>query len=448
MLVKPGKPSKPSHYSTLTPAQKRAYWKRRSRVETSVAYKYQKHKARKHHQPKPPGALSAIGEVAGPIVGGYFGGPTGAALGKAFGGKLGHLVEQITGFGDYRLNSNSLMQGGMSPAQIVNSHNKGGYIVRHREYLCDITSTTAFAIQTFALNPGMSSSFPWLSQIATSFEEYRWRGLMFEFKTLSSNAVLSSSASTSLGAVVMSTQYNSVAAPFTDKKTMENYEFANSSNPSCTFIHPVECKSSVTPVSILYTRAGQVPANADQRLYDLGEFSIATQGMQNDGGVIGELWATYECEFFKCQYAPQDMTDHFRLQSFNTSIPLGTGTNPVSGSSLGGTISNGITYNFPRNVSNGKYLVTIYWNASGQAVILAPQVGTENCTLLKYWSNGNTETHSPPSTTTSSTYMVQFLVNVDLAPAKFEIGITGVIPVVAPQNGDMWITQISQTINS
>lgn len=394
-----------------------------------------------------PGVISSGAGLLGGLAGEFIGGPVGAGLGSLLGGKLGHLVEQITGFGDYRINSNSIMKGGMSPAQVVNSHNRGGYIVRHREFIGDILSTQAFAITTYALNPGIANAFPWLSQIANSFEEYRWRGLLFEFKTMSSNAVLSSSASTALGTVIMSTQYNSVAPPFVDKKTMENYEFACSSNPSQTFIHPVECKPAVTPVSKLYVRSGAVPANADQRLYDLGEFSIATQGMQNSGGVIGELWATYEIEFFKCAYAPQNQTDHFTLLNVTNAAPLGSTTTPNSGSSIGGTIVvSGTGYSFPPNISSGKYMLS-YQAAGGSTALTAPTLGFTNCTPLNYWKNDTVSSIGAPTNGATSAQMIvvcTFIVTGQNASFGFS---SQVLPT-SVSSADLWITQISQSVVS
>jgi len=42
-------------------------------------------------------------------------------------------------------------------------------------------------------------------------------------------------------------------------------------------------------------------ANLDIHLYDLGNFQIATGGQQADGGVLGELWGTFEVALVKPQ---------------------------------------------------------------------------------------------------------------------------------------------------
>ena len=185
-------------------------------------------------------------EAVGSTIGAAVGGPPGALLGGVLGRGAHALFKAITGFGDYRVEHNTPCSGD-EPPEIVNSANRGSVIIRHREYLGDVNATTAFTLQQYPINPGNNFTFPWLSQVAESFEEYRLRGAIFEFKSLSSDAVLSSATSSALGSVIMATQYDVLDEPFLNKMEMENYEFANSSKPSCTFYHPIECKKSLTP---------------------------------------------------------------------------------------------------------------------------------------------------------------------------------------------------------
>lgn len=246
----------------------------------------------------------------------------------------------------------------------------------------------------------------------------------------------------------MATQYNSLAPPFTDKKTMENYEFASSRKPSESFIHPVECKSSVTPVSILYTRSGALPANADQRLYDLGEFNIATQGMQAASGNCAELWATYEVEFFKCKSDPQDQTDHFQLAGAGNGAPLGLTTKPgtSTGSSLGGSINAlGTIYSFPPNLQNGKYLVITQWTGTSVA-ITPPTLGFTGCRQLQLWRNDGFSQVNGPSTGQSATcFISSYVVEVFQQNASITWGTAGTLPS-GTLEADLWVTQISNSI--
>lgn len=212
---------------------------------------------------------------------------------KAF-SRLGGI---ITGHGDYS------MSGGQLTGSVPYIRNtKRGFIIQNREYIMDIGSgagtPTPFKIDGLNLNPGVSSTFPWLSQIARNFEEYRFSGLVFEYKTLSVDAIAASTVN--IGSVFMACDYNVLHGTFSSKQAVENYEFSVSGKPSQTMMLPIECKRAETPVSTLYVRdENMVVASSDLRLYDLGLMCIGSQGLPAPANSIGELWVSYEVEFFK-----------------------------------------------------------------------------------------------------------------------------------------------------
>lgn len=327
-----------------------------------------------------------------------------------------NLHKAITGFGDYKIHGNSLMSIGGTLPKIYNSSNSDTVIIRHKEYLGDISPSANFVAQVFPLNPGLRTSFPWLSQVAAAFEEYEWRGLLFEYKTLSSDTYLSSSnLGTSLGCVIMATNYNVLNPTFADKRSMENYEFSNDAKPSLSFVHPVECSRSQTPVTHLYIRQDEAFQNlaGDLRLYDLANFTIATAGMpQNSSTIIGELWATYECAFFKPKYSQENNVNTLHtIISFPYAIgsnlygtnytfgswnyPTGTQGPFTSGASVGNAASTGLFGGTGISIADsiggasrgrvifgsdysGMIVRLAYWTYSGGAASwnLYPQMGT------------------------------------------------------------------------
>jgi hypothetical protein len=345
------------------------------------------------------------------------------------------------------------MEGGMSPPQIVNSIDNGGMIVRHREYLQDINSTTVFTNQSFDLNPGLVATFPWLSQLAVGFEQYKFRGLVFEFKSLSSDSIVTSSNG-ALGAVIMATQYNALNANFPDKKTMENYEFANSDKPSRSFFHPVECKASLTTVTNLYVRSSAVPSNADQRLYDLGNFQIATVGMQSATGVLGELWCTYEIELYKPKLVAalglNLLTDHYQLGAIQSALPLGTAaaTKLVSGSNIGTSLS-GASNNlisFPATVQDGSFML-IYQITCGSTATTAPAISVNASVSSLSLFNGDT-TNSANTFATDSCHncYIMYTFKIIAAGAQISLGTAGAFG--GTPTGDLFIVQLNGNIIS
>jgi len=240
------------------------------------------------------GLLGSLGRMAGGALGSLVGGPGGGALGSSILGSVGDFLGNITGMGAYKIKTNSLMGDSGPPAF---SGDPGNFVLCHREFIQDIVGSVGFSLTSFPLNAGLLQSFPWLSPVAANFEQIRWLGLVFEFKSTCGNAV--SSTNNSLGVVVASTNYDVLNPNFVDKQQMESYEYTTSCNPAQSMVHGVECAPSLTPVSTMYIRtATSLPAGADQRFYDLGNFQIATTGMQA-AVTIGELWVSYHVELIK-----------------------------------------------------------------------------------------------------------------------------------------------------
>lgn len=251
----------------------------------------------------------------GSAIGSRIAGPAGAAAGRVAGSLLG----SIFGMGAYTLRRNELMMSSNGPASF-DARSGGSCIVSHREFISDISGTTQF-MPSFQrdLNPGLAETFPWLSKLAAAFQEYEFLGLVFEFKSTSGVAV--GTANTALGVVVQSTNYDVYAPPFSTKQEMEAYQFTTSGSPTTSFYHPVECAPSETILPQRYIRYGAVPATADQRMYDLGKYTLATSGMQGTN-VIGELWVTYKVKLMKPRLTalPGAMA-HFRESTIASASP-------------------------------------------------------------------------------------------------------------------------------
>jgi len=310
-------------------------------------------------------------------------------LAEKVGGFLGRgakaMFKAVTGFGDYKVGSNTLMGG--SVPQVRNS--PGGTIVRHREYVLDITSQSNFTNDSYPLNPGMSELFPWLSATAQNYEEYEWRGVILEFRSLASS-LNASSLTSGLGALIMATQYNPLDPDFPDKRTMENYEFASSSKPSENCIHPIECKRSMNTATHLYVRTGPPEANADLRLYDLGNFQIARQGMPVDfnGTVIGELWVTYEVEFFKPKLVSTTgataLADSYIGANAQSGVPFGTNitsTAIMSANTCGCQFLGNLVLMPP--TCHGRFYFNFYGTSATIAnLILLKPTNTMSCTYI------------------------------------------------------------------
>ena len=233
----------------------------------------------------------------------------------------------------------------------------------------------------------------------------------------------------------MATEYNVLNSNFINKLQMENYEFANSSKPSCDFYHPIECKNSETSVVTLYSRDTSVPAGADARLYDLGNFQIATVGMQAASGVCGELWCTYEVELYKNKINEDSLafgSTHFKLQgTIEGTIPLGSTTPTIQYDDLGCSINVADqTIHFPVDTQVGTKFLINYVNVDGSTATVIPPsiVATSEWNIFDTYGSVLTVGNAPSSGSTNANLVMNFVVQATGTSPVVGFGVGGSTP--------------------
>jgi len=216
----------------------------------------------------------------------------------------------------------------------MRSLSNGNVIIVNREYIRDIGGSDTFENSTFSVNPGVATTFPWLSQVADSYEEYRIRGMVFQFKSTSTPYTVNQK-SPSIGMVIMSAQYNVNNPRFTNKRDMENYIGAQSASVLQDQLFAI--RPDTDPLKILYIRQG-IPTenNYDLRMYDMCRFELATIGVNVNtddilvSNLVGELWVSYEIELIKPRLRDTvGQSDHYMitpsmLSGVTQSLPFGT----------------------------------------------------------------------------------------------------------------------------
>jgi len=225
-------------------------------------------------------------------------GPLGALAGRG----LGAGLAAVTGYGNYTVRANSLSKVSTSvdmiPQFVKNDHS---IRVAHREFIKDLTvpnDPASFNLQAYLINPANAVLFPWLSTLARQYSQYKIHGMVFAYKTMSSDIT----AGGALGTVIMATNYNSIDRPFFNKIEMENSEFAVSTKPSMSLVHAIECDPKYSGLDVLYVRdpSYETADTNDRRFYDYGKFQLATTGLPGaTGTTMGEIWVSYDIEFMK-----------------------------------------------------------------------------------------------------------------------------------------------------
>lgn len=259
------------------------------------------------------------------MLGGALAGETGAAIGENVGKYLGGKAAQLFGCGPYTVRSNSIM--GLSGTVPRFAQANESIRISHKEYLGAVYGSTTFkTMLRTPINPGNPALFPWLSQIAGSFEQYRMLGCVFAYKP-TSGVVANSQA---LGTVCIASQYDVADAPFASKTDMLAYQYSTDIVPYRESLHPIECASDKTAQNILKVRTSELAPGDDEQFYDRAIFNVATEGMPSDNAIVGEIWVTYEFEFFKPKRNQQDVVGAMILREYpaataDVDFPLGTG---------------------------------------------------------------------------------------------------------------------------
>lgn len=176
----------------------------------------------------------------------------------------------------------------MKKARIISAPN-GNCTIVHREYIRDIvaegSSPSVFTALGLPINPGMSSTFPWLSQIAPRFEKYHFKKLHFDYET---------EAPTALGgSVLLTVDYDASDAPPSSKVQAMAYKNAVRTPPWSEACH-VSAGEDLSQQKQYFVRNSALAANSDIKLYDTGNLFICSQNIATGGATLGELYVDYE----------------------------------------------------------------------------------------------------------------------------------------------------------
>jgi len=147
---------------------------------------------------------------------------------------------------------------------------KDGLRVKHREYVGDVgeTSSTWSVVNSFPINPGMPSTFPWLSMLAQVFETYEVHSLAFIYQ-----AALPTSTA---GTVYLSYDYDPAdSAPGNKAAMMSNMSAVACSSWASSRLPYVPQGNHLNNK---FTRNTTLASGLDIKTYDAGTFYVAAEG--------------------------------------------------------------------------------------------------------------------------------------------------------------------------
>lgn len=264
----------------------------------------------------------------------------------------------------------------------------------NKEYLLDLivasTYTGQFLSEVIELNPGLTTTLPWGNRIFSNYQE--WRGIRWKFYYKPTcAAAVAVNTGIGIGAVMMACQYNPSELPFNNKAEMLNYMGSKSAAPAENLTLTVRCKGGAQRGNY-QIRTQSVTGTDNQKFYDLGDFTIAYQGVPpgTDNYALGELWTAYTLLAFKpkLQYFSNAQMDVVTFTSPSTANRLGTAWTYGNYHDLGGVLSaNAVT--MPLNLPPGRYMIIWYMagTVAGAGAYTVP-----------------TFTYTPAGTTTGATF--------------------------------------------
>lgn len=226
--------------------------------------------------------------------------------------------------------------------------------VSHREYVADIIgSTSAFAVAAaFPMNPGMPITFPWLNQIASRYESYKFLKCKWSFKT--------ERPTTESGYIALVPDFDATDPQPTSKSSAFQYESTAKAAPWENVTSVLRSQDLLKRKSY-YVRQGALNASETLDLYDTGNLFVCVGG--NSGAVtLGELWCDYEVCFMTPQLDSNYVTNSAKVvggTAQTAALPFGTA--PV--------ITYGRSDLFTYNSTTGEFTFLISYE--GLVVILA-----------------------------------------------------------------------------
>lgn len=163
--------------------------------------------------------------------------------------------------------------------------------IRHRELISLVVGTDPYNVSTVPINPGLKSSFPWLSLMAQGWEEYAFNSLKFIY--------VSRTNSVTVGSFMMAFDYDAADAAPQTEEIITNYAGMVDNMPWVNFECHAQKNSLNGFVKRHYLRTGPVSPNLDIKTYDVANFFFATSAGGPDSPLNwGKLYVEYDVNFY------------------------------------------------------------------------------------------------------------------------------------------------------
>jgi len=197
------------------------------------------------------------------------------------------------------------------------SANRGETMITHREYIGPVTASSTTAFTTNNVNPGLQSTFPWLSSIANGYERYKFSKIEFTF--------VSAAATSERGRVALAFQYD----PTSDDPVSRSGLFSIVPNVEEAPWEDIVLK--VKPLNEYRYVRQAVPASGTYNTYDCGKVHVMTAMNADSTTQLGELFVEYTVLLMNPQFQNAMVQSEATIGSESATVPFGTSITASSG---------------------------------------------------------------------------------------------------------------------
>ena len=228
----------------------------------------------------------------------------------------------------------------------------GRVIIRHQEYFAPVTGSVTEKTAQYSINPGLESTFPWLSGIARNYESYIWRSLIFEY--------VPQVGTQTKGRIMIAPDYDARDTAVTTYRRLGSMHGAVMGS----IWSPVRlaCDSAdLHKAKQFYVRVSSPPSWTDVKTYDALTLIVNTGGTV-DEATYGDIRVSYVIELI----TPQVLDDSEMLNSksiSNTAPGLATPFSATTVVAGGLDIAPSSTAQLKFN-DVGEYLISGYMNGT------------------------------------------------------------------------------------
>jgi len=149
-----------------------------------------------------------------------------------------------------------------------------------------VTTGTAFACNTFPLNPGLTAVFPWLAQVANRYEKFKFRSLVFRY--VPQSAALA-------GTVSLAFDFDPNDDPPASMQEANTYhDYVTTSLWAAANLKVDLQNGDRLPQK--NTRPGLPGADIDLNVYDVGQLHVMTEGAA--AATLGYVEVLYTVDLF------------------------------------------------------------------------------------------------------------------------------------------------------